>query len=83
MSERKDMTLLPDLARTEGRVAPVRTRKPIYLDMLPPCNAGCPAGENIQEWLRLIKIGQHENACLQPWRPGLQRLHPLRRALPR
>ncbi len=65
MSERKDMTLLPDLARTEGRVAPVRTRKPIYLDMLPPCNAGCPAGENIQEWLRLIKIGQHENAWRQ------------------
>jgi NADPH-dependent glutamate synthase beta subunit-like oxidoreductase len=25
--------------------------------MLPPCNAGCPAGENIQEWLRLIKAG--------------------------
>ncbi|HMR12529.1 MAG TPA: NAD(P)-binding protein, partial [Arachnia sp.] len=23
----------------------------------PPCNAGCPAGENIQEWLRLIKAG--------------------------
>ena len=65
MSERKDMTLLPDLARTEGRVAPVRSRKPIYLDMLPPCNAGCPAGENIQEWLRLIKIGQHENAWRQ------------------
>ena len=65
MSERKDMTLLPDLARTEGRVAPVRSRKPIYLDMLPPCNAGCPAGENIQEWLRLIKAGQHESAWRQ------------------
>ncbi|MEO7589102.1 MAG: NAD(P)-binding protein [Arachnia sp.] len=65
MSERKDMTLLPDLAHTEGRVAPVRSRKPIYLDMLPPCNAGCPAGENIQEWLRLIKAGQHESAWRQ------------------
>ena len=61
----RDMTLLPDLARTAGRVAPVRSRKPIYLDLLPPCNAGCPAGENIQEWLRLIKVGQHENAWRQ------------------
>ena len=23
-------------------------RRPVYLDLLPPCNAGCPAGENIQ-----------------------------------
>ena len=56
-SERKDMTVLPDLSQAEGRVGPVRSRKPVYLDMLPPCNAGCPAGENIQEWLRLIKAG--------------------------
>ncbi|MFV0428168.1 MAG: NAD(P)-binding protein [Arachnia sp.] len=59
------MTDLPDLAHTGGRVAPVRSRKPIYLDMLPPCNAGCPAGENIQEWLRLIKVGRHEDAWRQ------------------
>ncbi len=65
VSEPRDITVLPDLSTTAGRVAPVRTRKPIYLDMLPPCNAGCPAGENIQEWLRLIKIGQHESAWRQ------------------
>ena len=63
--ERKDMTVHPDLSRGEGRVAPVRSRKPIYLDMLPPCNAGCPAGENIQEWLRLIKAGEAEAAWRQ------------------
>ncbi len=65
LTGRRDMTLLPDLERTAGRVAPVRSRRPIYLDLLPPCNAGCPAGENIQEWLRLIKVGQHENAWRQ------------------
>ncbi|AQP51344.1 NAD(P)-binding protein [Tessaracoccus flavescens] len=63
--ERKDMTVQPDLINTAGRVAPVRSRKPIYLDLLPPCNAGCPAGENIQEWLRLIKAGQAEAAWRQ------------------
>ena len=53
--ENQDITARPDLARTTGRVTPTRTRRPVYLDMLPPCNAGCPAGENIQQWLRLIK----------------------------
>ena len=61
----RDMTVLPDLTRTESRVSPVRSRRPVYLDLLPPCNAGCPAGENIQEWLRLIKVGSHEDAWRQ------------------
>ena len=43
----------------------MRSRKPVYLDLLPPCNAGCPAGENIQEWLRLMKNGQEESAWRQ------------------
>ncbi|AQP45273.1 NAD(P)-binding protein [Tessaracoccus flavus] len=64
-AERRDMTVLPDLSQSEGRVGPVRSRRPIYLDMLPPCNAGCPAGENIQEWLRLIKAGEAEAAWRQ------------------
>ncbi|WP_420176135.1 NAD(P)-binding protein [Luteococcus sp. OSA5] len=62
---RGDITQVPDLAGASGRVGPVRTRMPVYLDMLPPCNAGCPAGENIQEWLRLIKHGQTEAAWRQ------------------
>jgi NADPH-dependent glutamate synthase beta subunit-like oxidoreductase len=58
----RDITELPDLAVEGGRVAPVRTRMPIYVDLLPPCNNACPAGENIQEWLRLVKAGQEEAA---------------------
>lgn len=58
----RDITELPDLAVASGRVAPVRTRMPIYLDRLPPCNSACPAGENIQEWLRLVKAGEEEAA---------------------
>ncbi|MDO5499581.1 MAG: NAD(P)-binding protein [Propionibacteriaceae bacterium] len=63
--QRRDVTQLPDLFSTEGRVGPERTRRPIYLDLLPPCNAACPAGENIQEWLRLIKAGEQEAAWRQ------------------
>lgn len=58
----RDITELPDLATEGGRVAPVRTRMPIYLDRLPPCSNACPAGENIQEWLRLAKAAQEEAA---------------------
>ena len=32
-----------------------RTDRPAYVDRLPPCNAQCPAGENIQAWLALAK----------------------------
>ena len=59
---RRDMTELPDLAHTVGRAGPVRSRMPIYVDLLPPCNAACPAGENIQEWLRLMKASEDEAA---------------------
>ncbi|GAB77358.1 NADPH-dependent glutamate synthase beta chain [Austwickia chelonae] len=52
---RRDITQLPDLRQASGRVAPVRSRMPVYVDLLPPCNNACPAGENIQEWLRLLK----------------------------
>ncbi|GAB94250.1 NADPH-dependent glutamate synthase beta subunit-like oxidoreductase [Kineosphaera limosa] len=61
----RDVTRLPDLASSAGRVAPVRNRMPVYVDLLPPCNAGCPAGENIQEWLRLIKAGDPQAAWRQ------------------
>ena len=62
---RPDITHLPDLTDTSGRVTPVRTRMPIYVDLLPPCNNACPAGENIQEWLRLIKENETEAAWRQ------------------
>lgn len=39
-----------------------RTSKPLYVDRLPPCNAGCPAGENIQAWLYLAEEGNYESA---------------------
>ena len=51
----RNLTPLPDLGTSTGRVGPTRVRMPIYVDLLPPCNQACPAGENIQEWLRLVK----------------------------
>jgi NADPH-dependent glutamate synthase beta subunit-like oxidoreductase len=34
----------------------------VYVDLLPPCNAGCPAGENIQAWLGSARDGEFERA---------------------
>jgi NADPH-dependent glutamate synthase beta subunit-like oxidoreductase len=34
----------------------------VYVDLLPPCNAACPAGENIQAWLAHVQAGEHEKA---------------------
>jgi formate dehydrogenase beta subunit len=39
-----------------------RAQKPIYLDRLPPCNAQCPAGENIQAWLAHARAGRFHEA---------------------
>ncbi|GGN51994.1 NADPH-dependent glutamate synthase beta subunit-like oxidoreductase [Actinoplanes campanulatus] len=57
-----DMTPLPDLLHDEPRGGPARQRRPVYVDLLPPCNAGCPAGENIQAWLGHARSGDHERA---------------------
>ncbi len=61
----RDITPLPDLLHGSARAGPVRTRRPVYLDLLPPCNAGCPAGENIQAWLADIQAGLPEQAWRQ------------------
>ncbi len=61
----RDVTPLPDLVHGRSRAGPVRERRPIYVDLLPPCNAGCPAGENIQAWLAHAEVGHHEQAWRQ------------------
>jgi NADPH-dependent glutamate synthase beta subunit-like oxidoreductase len=58
----RDLTPLPDLAIDAGFTGPVRTRRPQYVDLLPPCNAGCPAGENIQAWLAATRDKDYERA---------------------
>jgi NADPH-dependent glutamate synthase beta subunit-like oxidoreductase len=58
----RDVTPLIDLVHGRSRAGPVRERRPVYVDLLPPCNAGCPAGENIQAWLAHTQAGRHEQA---------------------
>ncbi len=47
---------------------PARVERPVYVNLLPPCNAACPAGENIQGWLAQAQAGENERA----WRVLVQ-----------
>ena len=40
----------------------MREQRPVYVDLLPPCNVACPAGENIQAWLAHVEAGRFEDA---------------------
>ncbi|MDA8050383.1 MAG: NAD(P)-binding protein [Rhodospirillales bacterium] len=59
--QRSDMAPLVDLTAEPG-TGPVRTRRPVYVDLLPPCNEACPAGENIQAWLAGVTTGRNREA---------------------
>ena len=58
----KDLTQSADLTRHGRGTGALRSRRPDYVDFLPPCNDACPAGENIQAWLGLAQDGQYEAA---------------------
>ncbi len=57
-----DIAALPDLLHDRAEAGPVRTRRPTYVDLLPPCNSACPAGENVQAWLAHAEAGRYEAA---------------------
>ena len=58
----RDLTPLAPLGRARLRSGPVRVQRPVYVDLLPPCNNACPAGENIQGWLGHARVGKDEDA---------------------
>ncbi len=62
MSAARDLTPLPDLLHDAPFAGPVRTRQPVYVDLLPPCNNACPAGEDIQGWLAAVQDRDFERA---------------------
>ncbi len=59
--KRHDMTRPPDLTHQQFS-GPQRIQRPVYVDLLPPCNHACPAGENIQAWLGYAQQGDYQQA---------------------
>jgi NADPH-dependent glutamate synthase beta subunit-like oxidoreductase len=60
-TDRHDMSPLVDLTRRRA-TGPTRSAHPVYVDLLPPCNNACPAGEDIQAWLGLAQAGKYREA---------------------
>ncbi len=60
-ARQSDFTPVIDLLREKG-TGPVRAQRPVYVDLLPPCNHACPAGENVQAWLDLAQAGKYREA---------------------
>lgn len=57
----ENMSPVVDLTQRRA-TGPVRTQHPVWHNLLPPCNAACPAGEDIQGWLALAQAGKYEAA---------------------
>ncbi|MDR1375495.1 MAG: FAD-dependent oxidoreductase [Holosporaceae bacterium] len=55
-------TVLDSATSLKNKTGSWRTMRPEYVTMLPPCNATCPAGENIQQWLSLAQEGKFREA---------------------
>ncbi|HEU5184656.1 MAG TPA: NAD(P)-binding protein [Gemmatimonadaceae bacterium] len=62
-SKQSDFTTVIDLVAQPG-TGPVRARRPSYVDLLPPCNNACAAGENVQAWLAHAQAGRYHEAWL-------------------
>ncbi len=63
MSMRKPFAITLDVGSSlANHTGSWRTSRPVYVDRLPPCNAQCPAGEDIQGWLYRAEGGDYEAA---------------------
>ncbi|MFN8242869.1 MAG: NAD(P)-binding protein [Ferruginibacter sp.] len=60
-----DITKPADLTGHAEGTGPLRKRRPLYVDFMPPCNSACPAGENIQAWLSFAQAGNYYEAFQQ------------------
>lgn len=57
-----DITKPIDLTSHSEGTGPLRSKRPIYVDFMPPCNSACPSGENIQAWMAHAQSGNYFEA---------------------
>jgi NADPH-dependent glutamate synthase beta subunit-like oxidoreductase len=55
----------PRVRATAAGTGATRQQLPHWVASLPPCNAACPAGENIQAWLEHARAGRWRQAWQQ------------------
>ncbi len=58
MSQQRPFAITLDVGSSlANRTGDWRTERPVYVRRTPPCNHGCPAGEDIQGWLYEAEAG--------------------------
>lgn len=57
-----DITKAIDLTSHAEGTGPLRSKRPVYVDFMPPCNSACPSGENIQAWMAHAQAGNYFEA---------------------
>ena len=52
----------PGRTTLEIKTGAWRTRRPVYVEAMPPCRAACPAGESIARWIERARLGDYVGA---------------------
>ncbi|HWC35089.1 MAG TPA: NAD(P)-binding protein [Mycobacteriales bacterium] len=65
MTEKPFAITLDVATSLTNRTGAWRTERPFYIELMPPCNDACPAGQNIQRWLYDAESGDYEPSWRQ------------------
>jgi len=66
MDQEKPFAITLDVGSSRAnKTGAWRSERPVYVDLLPPCNQACPAGQDIQKWLYHAESGDYEPAWRQ------------------
>src|SRR5436305_14900011 len=66
MDQEKPFAITLDVGSSHAnKTGAWRTERPVYVDLLPPCNQACPSGQDIQKWLYHAESGDYEQAWRQ------------------
>jgi len=58
MNQEKPFAITLDVGSSRAnKTGAWRSERPVYVDLLPPCNQACPAGQDIQGWLYQAESG--------------------------
>jgi Pyruvate flavodoxin/ferredoxin oxidoreductase, thiamine diP-bdg len=74
MSAARDLPPLPDLLHDTPFAGPVRTRRPVYVDLLPPCNneVSLLSDANLRSLVSEDLVRAHRSRALSPDRPFIR-----------
>ena len=76
-----DITSPANLKEHSIGIGPARQQRPVYVDLLPPCNNACPAGENMPAVMGRVCYHPCEDGCNRTFIDSPVSIHALERFL--